>query len=78
VHQPDVEAVQRVLAGDSEAFGVLVRVPGVQEGLGHREIGEILECSEGTAKANYFHAVRPPQRKLHMFREESPDHERVR
>ena len=50
----------------------------VQEGLGHREIGEVLECSEGTAKANYFHAVRALQRKLHMFREDAPGHEHVR
>jgi RNA polymerase sigma-70 factor (ECF subfamily) len=39
----------------------------VQQGLGHREIAEILECSEGTAKANYFHAVRALQRKLAAF-----------
>lgn len=50
----------------------------VQEGLGHREISEILECSEGTAKANYFHAVRALRRKLHTLREETPGHERVR
>jgi len=41
----------------------------VQQGLGHREIAEILECSEGTAKANYFHAVRALQRKLEAFRD---------
>jgi RNA polymerase sigma-70 factor (ECF subfamily) len=41
----------------------------VQQGLGHREIAEILECSEGTAKANYFHAVRALQRRLATFRE---------
>ena len=29
-----------------------------QEGLPHRAIAEILECSEGTVKANFFHAVR--------------------
>ncbi len=34
------------------------------QGLGHREIAEILGCAEGTAKANYFHAVRALQRKL--------------
>jgi RNA polymerase sigma-70 factor, ECF subfamily len=41
----------------------------VQQGLGHREIAKILECSEGTAKANYFHAVRALQRKLAAFRD---------
>lgn len=43
----------------------------VQQGLGHREIAEILECSEGTAKANYFHAVRALQRRLSAFRDEA-------
>jgi RNA polymerase sigma-70 factor (ECF subfamily) len=37
----------------------------VQQGLGHREIAEVLDCAEGTAKANYFHAVRALQRRLH-------------
>lgn len=38
------------------------------EGLGHREIAEILGCAEGTAKANYFHAIRALQRKLDTLR----------
>jgi RNA polymerase sigma-70 factor, ECF subfamily len=41
----------------------------VQHGLSHREIAEVLECSEGTAKANYFHAVRGLQRRLQVFRD---------
>lgn len=41
----------------------------VYQGLSHREIAEALECSEGTAKANYFHAVRALQRRLQAFRE---------
>lgn len=41
----------------------------VHQGLSHREIAEVLECSEGTAKANYFHAVRGLQRKLQAFRD---------
>lgn len=40
----------------------------VQQGLSHKEIADILECSEGTAKANYFHAVRALQRRLQAFR----------
>jgi RNA polymerase sigma-70 factor (ECF subfamily) len=40
----------------------------VYHGLGHREIAEILDCAEGTAKANYFHAIRTLQRKLEVFR----------
>ena len=39
----------------------------VHQGLSHREIAEVLECAEGTAKANYFHAVRALQRKLQAF-----------
>ena len=34
---------------------VLLRVC---EGLSHREVSRILKCSVGTAKANYFHAIR--------------------
>jgi RNA polymerase sigma-70 factor, ECF subfamily len=41
----------------------------VHEGLSHREIAEVLGCSEGTAKANYFHAVRGLQRNLRAFRD---------
>jgi RNA polymerase sigma-70 factor (ECF subfamily) len=41
----------------------------VHQGLSHREIAEILGCSEGTAKANYFHAVQTLQRKLPPFRD---------
>jgi len=40
----------------------------VYQGLGHREIAEILDCAEGTAKANYFHAIRTLQRKLEALR----------
>ncbi len=43
----------------------------VQQGLSHREIAQVLDCSEGTAKANYFHAVRALQRKLQVFRDAS-------
>ncbi|MBI2457680.1 MAG: sigma-70 family RNA polymerase sigma factor [candidate division NC10 bacterium] len=41
----------------------------VHQGLSHKEIAEVLDCSEGTAKANYFHAVRALQRRLAVFRE---------
>lgn len=41
----------------------------VQEGLSHREIAEVLGCAEGTAKANYFHAVQALRRKLRPLRE---------
>lgn len=42
----------------------------VHRGLSHKEIAEVLDCSEGTAKANYFHAVRGLQARLARFREE--------
>jgi RNA polymerase sigma-70 factor (ECF subfamily) len=41
----------------------------VYQGLSHREIAEVLDCAEGTAKANYFHAVRALQVKLGAFRD---------
>ncbi len=41
----------------------------VHQGLSHKEIAEVLDCSEGTAKANYFHAVRALQRGLQAFRD---------
>lgn len=41
----------------------------VQQGLSYKDIAEVLDCSEGTAKANYFHAVRALQRRLAEFRD---------
>lgn len=41
----------------------------VYQGLSHREISAVLGCAEGTAKANYFHAIRTLQRKLQAYRE---------
>jgi RNA polymerase sigma-70 factor (ECF subfamily) len=40
------------------------------QGLSHKEIAEVLGCAEGTAKANYFHAVRGLQARLARFRAE--------
>jgi RNA polymerase sigma-70 factor, ECF subfamily len=45
----------------------------VHEGLSHKEIASVLECAEGTAKANYFHAVRALQRKLQPLRGEGAE-----
>jgi len=39
----------------------------VQEGLPHKAIAEILECSEGTVKANFFHAVRNLRQRLQEY-----------
>jgi RNA polymerase sigma-70 factor (ECF subfamily) len=41
----------------------------VHQGLSHKGIAQVLECSEGTAKANYFHAVQALQRRLAAFRD---------
>lgn len=38
------------------------------EGLGHKQIAEIVGCSEGTSKANYFHAIRKLRRELEDLR----------
>ncbi len=38
------------------------------EGLSHREIADIVGCSEGTSKANYFHAIRKLRVKLEDLR----------
>ncbi len=38
------------------------------EGLSHNEIADIVGCSEGTSKANYFHAVRKLRRLLEDLR----------
>ncbi len=34
------------------------------EGLSHKEIAEVVGCSEGTSKANYFHAIRKLRKQL--------------
>ena len=34
------------------------------EGLSHKEIAEVVGCSEGTSKANYFHAIRKLSKQL--------------
>jgi RNA polymerase sigma-70 factor (ECF subfamily) len=34
------------------------------EGLSHKEIADIVGCSEGTSKANYFHAIRKLRKQL--------------
>ncbi len=39
----------------------------VCEGLSHREVSRILKCSVGTAKANYFHAIRNLRRFMRNY-----------
>jgi RNA polymerase sigma-70 factor (ECF subfamily) len=34
------------------------------EGLSHKEIAGVVGCSEGTSKANYFHAIRKMRKLL--------------
>lgn len=38
------------------------------EELSHAEIAEVLGCSEGTSKANYFHAIRKMRKQLEDLR----------
>jgi RNA polymerase sigma factor (sigma-70 family) len=40
---------------DKQKATVILRVC---EGLSHRKVSQQLDCSVGTAKANYFHALR--------------------
>lgn len=47
------EAIERL--PEKQKATVMLRVC---DGLSHREVSRILHCSVGTAKANYFHAIR--------------------
>lgn len=47
------EAIEKL--PEKQKATVMLRVC---EGLSHREVSRILKCSVGTAKANYFHAIR--------------------
>lgn len=47
------EAIEKL--PEKQKATVLLRVC---EGMSHREVSKILKCSVGTAKANYFHAIR--------------------
>lgn len=47
------EAIEKL--PEKQKATVLLRVC---KGLSHREVSSILKCSVGTAKANYFHAIR--------------------
>ncbi len=46
----------------------------VCEGLSHREVSKILKCSVGTAKANYFHAIRNLRRFMKSYIVANDDH----
>ena len=47
------DAIERL--PEKQKATVMLRVC---EGMSHREVSKILHCSVGTAKANYFHAIR--------------------
>lgn len=47
------DAIERL--PEKQKATVMLRVC---EGMSHREVSRILKCSVGTAKANYFHAIR--------------------
>lgn len=59
----EVMAVRQAIASlpPQQRATVILRL---HEGLSYREIGEILGCVDGTAKANYFHAVAKLREKL--------------
>jgi RNA polymerase sigma-70 factor, ECF subfamily len=54
------EAVGRL--PERQRVAVILRI---YHGLSHKEISEILGCSVGTVKANYFHAIRNLRKTFH-------------
>ena len=44
-----------VLLPEKQRAAIILRI---YHGLSHKEISDILGCSVGTVKANYFHAIR--------------------
>lgn len=73
VHHPDVldkleqEDLQDVVSKavrqlpEKQRVAVILRI---YHGLSHKEISDILGCSVGTVKANYFHAIRNLRKKF--------------
>ncbi len=63
-----LQAVGEAVAGlpPQQQATVLLRV---HHGLPYREIAEIMESSEGTVRANYFHAVARLRSQLKGLRE---------
>jgi RNA polymerase sigma-70 factor (ECF subfamily) len=59
---------------EKQRAAVILRI---YHGLSHKEISEILGCSVGTVKANYFHALRNLRKFIHASHEfeESFGHE---
>ena len=41
------------------------------EGMSHKEIASVMGCSEGTSKANYFHAIRKLRKLLEDLNEDA-------
>lgn len=76
VNEPDVldklarEEVQNTVnravnaLPEKQRAAVILRV---YQGLSHREISDVLGCSVGTVKANYFHAIRNLRKALHNY-----------
>jgi len=56
------EAIEKL--PEKQKATVMLRVC---EGLSHREVSRILKCSVGTAKANYFHAIRNLRRFMRNY-----------
>ncbi len=51
---------------EKQRAAVILRI---YHGLSHKEISDILGCSVGTVKANYFHAIRNLRKVLHYNNE---------
>jgi RNA polymerase sigma-70 factor, ECF subfamily len=49
---------------EKQRAAVILRV---YQGLSHQEISEVLGCSVGTVKANYFHAIRNLRKSLNAY-----------
>ncbi len=56
------EAIEKL--PEKQKATVMLRVC---DGLSHREVSRILKCSVGTAKANYFHAIRNLRRFMRNY-----------
>ena len=59
---------------EKQRAAVILRI---YHGLSHKEISDILECSVGTVKANYFHAIRNLRKSMKLQKqfEENFEHE---
>lgn len=80
LHKLEMEELQERMSDavnklpEKQRVAVILRI---YHGLSHKEISDILACSVGTVKANYFHALRNLRKFLQAPESfgESPNHE---